>query len=149
MLGVMLGGWATRSPHRMTRLGFIVAVMLCVLAMHGLGPHGTATTQTGIASAGHGIAMATPDMQNATSDTGVAAGDGVRASPPSDGTTDHSLAELCLAVLLTLGMAMLALAARGRRSRAWAAVPGLLGRRLADFRSPDPPSLSQLSLLRC
>jgi len=149
MLHVVLGRWAMRNPHRWNRMGLVVVVLLGVLAMHGLGPHGTATSGSGLAAAGHGIAMATSDLPAMPDETEAGANHGVQAGPPGDASSGHSLVELCLAVLLGLGIALLALAARGRRSRAWAAVPGLLGRRLAHFRSPDPPSLSQLSLLRC
>lgn len=141
----------SEGAYRRAAPGALFVALLFVLvagvfAMHGLGTHGSSSTgQTAVTSASgpmaadHQASVAGSTLEIATRPVTVAAvGDGGMA-----------MAELCVAVLVGLGFALLLV--EGLRRRTAISPPRLRQWRvrLPDARDRDPPSSSLLSVLRC
>lgn len=134
----------------------LLGALAGLFAMHGLGGHGTAMTEDAMAamsaaapatgtSGGH---HAAPAGGTATAGPAATVGPVLSAADPLGGTPlDHAAMVMCLAILLLA--AALALA-RAAPAVALAPLPrptaSVLPRRT---RSPDPPDLSRLCVLRC
>ncbi len=146
---------STRSGHRPTwRSAWLLgALLLGIIGMHGLSPHGavgaghdlhlvTAATATHPGAPPPMTAMAAATIDRASPRTSVASG------PISDGM-GGGMEEVCVAVLI--GFAVLLLVARGVGGRADSLLPAPPCRRGPPplHRILRPPSLEQLSLMRC
>lgn len=147
-----------RAPFAL-RAACLLAVLVGIVGMHGLANHGVggadAMPHTFIAS------MATRQPAPSVEDLGglgnielspeSSPGIGILASqaPAMPGGMDMTMAGLCLAILI-LGLGAMALWLRRRRTTS---VMWVLPRPVAVIgrhgRAPDPPSLRQLSILRC
>lgn len=131
----------TARSAALTRLLLGAAALLGLLAMHGLGVHGTAHDS---APAAHGPHAAADPGGPAASSSLDAVGD------PMSHESDTSLLGLCLAVL---GVALLGLFGVGRAGRRpWIRLR-LRDLRIAvsavSSRDRDPPCLHLLSIQRC
>lgn len=144
-----------RSDHRSSAiwLGVLFAVLAGLFGMHGLSTHGADLH-------GHEAMAVSADPVAELGAHAEHAGDPARPSsaapvlertgaPTGDPGAMHGLA-LCLALLAS---SLLALGALLMRQRAHPAAPSLLARRRPRFtvtaRQHAPPSLAELSILRC
>jgi MYXO-CTERM domain-containing protein len=137
-------GWALR--------GLLLVLLLGIFGMHALSPHGSeasahSATQSGPPLAGHGAAAGDmpPDGSGKPAQLEM-----VPVTVSSEGSDPGgSTTELCLAVLLGLGLAALLALAASRRSVRLRIRPAVwLPLSRSQF-LPRPPTLSELSLLRC
>ena len=141
-------------PHGRTRPWAVRLLLLGALAglfaMHGLGGHGTAMSEDAMAAmsatahaSGAGHDVSPPSAPVVTSPPTAV----LTSSDPLGSAADHATMAMCLAVLLLA--AALALA-RSAPVAALAPAPRPDARVLPQHpRTPDPPDLSRLCVLRC
>lgn len=142
-----------RSAVRFVRGALLMLVVLGVLGMHGLAAHSlSAASHT--AQTPPTVAMGSLDMEpsgpTALNERILAAGQHQVGSPGPGGGDDHmAMVGICVAVLTGLALALAMALGRSYRvcwrvsPRAWRREPPLRSR------IPRPPTLAELSLLRC
>ena len=143
----------SRSGARRTRrarvpaqsLLVVLAALAGLFAMHGLSDHGAMRHEVMVSS--HDVVASTPmaltGTKLATRDVTVISGTGLPGGPLS------MAAGLCWAVLVGIGLVLLA---RARPSRGYISSHTVLRRwhgRPGRVRAPDPPDLVSLSIQRC
>lgn len=124
---------------RASRWGLVAATLVGLVAMHGLGSHGVHGADSDQAAMTHGVAS--------VEDMLVPMADEVASPMPAHGGL--GLEVLCVAILGGLGVVLGLL----RRIRS-ATDPRESGSRSYSLvrpraRDPDPPTLAELSILRC
>jgi Family of unknown function (DUF6153) len=130
---------------RWATIGLLGTLLLSVLAMHGLGSHY-------VIGAGHGeiglAAASTPDM---SSTDRVSQTDPCKAPACHKGRHDASTGLLILCTAVLVGIAVLLIlalvATRHSALSRWTRIHQRI--RTTGIGGPDPPTLYQLSLLRC
>jgi hypothetical protein len=127
-----------QGPHRW---GLLLATLLGLLAMHGIGSHGVHGADADMAPMSH--------VAEHADHAAMPAADAAAVSGPTHGGGGMGFEAVCVAIMaglvLTLG--------RPRRVRSTADQPGhpVHGRVAVRprARGPDPPKLTELSILRC
>lgn len=136
---------ATGPVRRVPVAGLLGAALFVLIAglvgMHGLGSPGIGDTDHGHVPPSWSLSM----------HEGIGAGT-AQPSLAADADRDSSgFGEFCLAVLNTVGLALL-LALASRRGHEHTSLPSrvpLARSAVPRARGPDPPSLAALSVLRC
>lgn len=136
-----------RGRSRAGRLLLVVAAFVGLFAMHGLGDHGTAHTETSGPMAA--ASMRGSDEHRPPVEPMSSHGEGHEShgAPSAD---SGGMAGLCLAVLVGSLLALAWLRARSpvRIVRRWP-YPIVVNLRATELRDRDPPCLFQLSVQRC
>ena len=139
-------------PRAPVRAALLAVVVLGIVGMHGLAAHCPPATET--TSAPHHGVSTSPHHAD---DAGQAASS-LPASPLGDvfvGASDHdTVVDLCMVgacVTALAGLGWILAMARARANRAWWRAPLLrhLARPRPRPRLLRPPTLAELSLLRC
>lgn len=159
---LQLGAMSTTTrpvrAHRPTRwamVGALVLLAMGIIGMHGLGLHearaaGHAGSSTPVTSP-----LAADSSHPAADSASMAASEDPPSRPVPDESGHHgsSVLEVCIAALVGLGLLLVLARAAARRSWLTAPLAALAARRAAfpaRARAHDPPpSLAELSLLRC
>lgn len=160
----------TTAPRGWITVGLFVVLVLGVLGMHGLAAHGVPgaghhggaqaaalphaepqAPPTALASATHADDTTTAGCQCDAGPTTTALSSAVRVDGAGESTGGHGagLLELCLAVLTGIVLVLLLTAAIVRAPLGRLRRASTQAVRVLRARAPDPPSLHQLSLLRC
>jgi hypothetical protein len=149
--------------RRQDRLGALrsalvaVAVLVGVLAMHGLMPHSAAHADGGL-SAVVDVASASGDHSHADHQHDAAHSPAPMADHGSSSSGGHTpgegehghVAELCLAFLTMLLALLLAVAVWSARPTRAMVIYRRVRLRIIDLSRPaEPPCLTRLSILRC
>jgi hypothetical protein len=143
----MTGGLQTTGRFGMPRwatIGLLGTLLLGVLAMHGLASHSV----TGV---GHGETGATASTSDMSSPDRVSETDPCEAPACHKGRHDAStgLLTLCMGVLVGIAVLLILVLVATRNSALarWTRIHQRI--RPTRIGGPDPPTLYQLSLLRC
>jgi hypothetical protein len=140
------------SPVSWLRAALLTLMLLGILGMHGLAAHSLPTTshagETSVVSMGSlQMERGGPTVMG---ERGSAAGEHrVGSSDPGRGEDHLDMVGICVAVLVGLALALAI--AYGRRYRVWWRVSPRARMDEPRLRSriPRPPTLAELSLLRC
>jgi len=145
--------FAQRNPAGWVRAAVLTMLLFGIVSMHGLAAHGwpsgSQRTEMPVVSAGPALAdQAQPTMMDDEPATG-AAGHGAQSSDQGDG--DHHVGMVGACIVALVGLALALAVALVRKYRTLWRVPPRLRLKTSRPRSrpPRPPTLAELSLLRC
>jgi uncharacterized membrane protein YidH (DUF202 family) len=139
-------------------LGWMRAAVLTMLVFGIVGTHGLAAhcSPSGSHSTEMAVVAASPLLADQAERTGmgepVTGGAGHRGqSPPDEGTDGHHLGMVGICIVALAGLALALSIALVRRNRTLWRIPRRVWLRTPRPRSrlPRPPTLAELSLLRC
>ena len=143
---------AQRNPAGWVRAAVLTMLLFGIVSMHGLAAHGwrsgSHSTEMAVVSAGPLLAdQAEPTMMDEPA-TGEA---GHSAQSPDQGSGDHHLGMVGACIVALVGLALALSMALVRQYRTLWSIPPRVWLRTRPPRSrlPRPPTLAELSLLRC